>query len=64
MCWYDGEMKTEDGQVVQRALECPIEGLRNKSRPRTTWMRQVEEMSTVACVSWEDSLCRTGCCWR
>ena len=41
--WYGHVLKREDGDVLRRALDCEVEGQRNRGRPMRTWMKQDEE---------------------
>ena len=53
--WHGHVLRREDGNVLIRALDFEVEDQTNIGRPKTTWKRQVEEVS----LRREDSLCRT-----
>ena len=43
--WYGHVLRSEDGHVLIRALDCEVEGQRMKGRLKRTWKTQVEEES-------------------
>ena len=41
--WYEHVLRSDDGQVLRKALEFEVRGKRKRGRPKKTWKTQVEK---------------------
>ena len=43
--WYGHVLRSDDGNVLRKALEFEVTGKRKRGRPKKTWKTQVEKES-------------------
>ena len=68
VCWYDHVLRSEDGDILRRALNFEVEGQSKKGRLKGTLKKQVGEEGvfekgrfswTIKVECWHKS----DCCW-